>query len=104
DVRQVVGEEIGDPPLFESGAGNTDGRLLEGENLLVGDPRQNAVREVSRHRRLRSPQRLNGAPASRGATIASAPSTGKPSSARRPGARLVSMGARRVPDRSTPTA
>src|SRR5215813_1326785 len=50
DVREVVGEEVGDLLLLEGRAGNADGRLLESQDLLVGDSRQDAVRQVSRHR------------------------------------------------------
>ena len=62
DVRQVVGEEVRYPLLFEGRARNTDRRLLEREDLLIGDPSEDAVGQVSRHHRLRSPLRLHIAP------------------------------------------
>jgi hypothetical protein len=67
DVRHVVGEVVRDPLLLEGGAGNADRRLLKSENLLIGDPHQNGVRQISRHRRLVSPRRLGVGPVSGGA-------------------------------------
>src|SRR5215470_6900638 len=47
DVRQVIGEIVGERSLLECRARNADGRLLELQDLLVADPRDDLL-EVAR--------------------------------------------------------